>query len=294
MCGQSQTVATVGVAAAAVAAPSVMTKSTTMAIDEMIERVNRFKKEPDFTQDMEKRRLKTPDFTLSDDQILRRMVKLIAYSNNAQSAKVTALFNPDVFKPIFSDYCLQKASELNHENIVNAHWKSITAIRFKYKIESMVDCARCLLKMQEKHGSFMQYLAGVGVPHPINSSLDVVNFWQAFGNIRNDLAELRFPYFSNFTTLCHLLLSLGFDCAKPDSAVMKAAVNLSIIPPAPRQKKNPRKSNNHPERSLKMAVEAIQNFAVQRDIRVPVLDLYFLIHGGQTDAQPLVQDSYYA
>src|SRR5215510_4868034 len=52
------------------------------------------------------------------------------------------------------------------------------------------------------------------------------------------LRRTGLPYFRNLTSLCHLLLchllmDLGFDCAKPDSAGMKAAVGLAIVPRRP-------------------------------------------------------------
>jgi hypothetical protein len=85
----------------------------------------------------------------------------------------------------------------------------------------------------------------------------------------------------------------GFDCAKPDLAVMKAAVEMGIAPDAPKQKRNPDKSCAYPERDLRNAIKAIQSYAVCRSTRAPVMDLYFLIHGGQLGVRELVQDGYY-
>jgi len=78
----------------------------------------------------------------------------------------------------------------------------------------------------------------------------------------------------------------GFDCAKPDLAVMKAAVDLGIVAPAP-------KNRSHGEADLKRAVAAIQAYGVSKGIRVPVIDLYFLIRGGQTGVKHLVRPEYY-
>lgn len=107
------------------------------------------------------------------------------------------------------------------------------------------------------------------------------------------LSGLGFPHFSNFISLCHLLMELGFDCAKPDIIVMKAAVDLGIVPEPPKQKNNPDKSRPHPESSLQQAVSTIQRYALSRHTRAPVTDLYFLIHGGQSDAIGLVKAAYY-
>jgi len=43
------------------------------AIDKMVERVNRFKIDPQFTQQVEERHGKVPDFTLDDQRILRHL-----------------------------------------------------------------------------------------------------------------------------------------------------------------------------------------------------------------------------
>ena len=67
---------------------------------------------------------------------------------------------------------------------------------------------------------------------------------------------------------------------------MKAAVDLGIVAPAP-------KNRSHGEADLKRAVAAIQAYGVSKGIRVPVIDLYFLIRGGQTGVKHLVRPEYY-
>jgi hypothetical protein len=75
---------------------------------------------------------------------------------------------------------------------------------------------------------------------------------------------------------------------------MKAAVDLRIVPAAPKQKKEPTKPRLHPEKDLQTTVETIQSYALCRDMRAPVVDLYLLIHGGQLGVRGLVQSDYYA
>ncbi|MFZ3213467.1 MAG: DNA-3-methyladenine glycosylase I [Terriglobales bacterium] len=266
---------------------------TVEAIDEMVERINRFKADPQFTQEMEKRTRLVPDFNLRDEEILQRLILLIAYSNAAKASKVTCLVESEVFKTIFVNYSIEKAVELLAKDIVRDHWSELKAIRFKYKVDAMVRCASCLLAVREGYGSFMKYLKDVGLPKSIKSESDIQGFWEGFSRIRAYFLELHLPYFANFTSLCHLLLDLGFGCAKPDSAVMKAAVGLGIVPSPPKQKKNSEKSRAHPEESLKTVVETIQTYAVLKNTRAPVVDLYFLIRGGQSWAKPLVQPAYY-
>jgi hypothetical protein len=53
------------------------------AIDNMVDRINSFKVDPDLTQQIEDRRNLFADFDLKDDEILHRLIELIAYGNNA-------------------------------------------------------------------------------------------------------------------------------------------------------------------------------------------------------------------
>jgi hypothetical protein len=265
--------------------------STIEAIDKMVERINRFKIDPQFTQQMEDRRRKAPNFALSDSEILRHLMILVAYSNNANSEKVTHLVEGPAFESIFQKYFVQKTSELTAERIIADCWHDLTAIRFKKKIDAWVRCAKSLPSIQTRYGSFMRYLSSTGLPNSIKSADDIEVFWESFNRIRAYFLELELPYFGNFTTLCHLLMHLGFDCAKPDIIVMRAAVDLGVVP-LPPKKKNSEKRRAHPEQSLAQTVRTIQGYAVGRNTRAPVIDLYFLIHGGQADSKGLVAAAY--
>jgi hypothetical protein len=188
------------------------------AIGKMVERVNRFKIDPQFTQQVEERHGKVPDFTLDDQRVLRHLMVLIAYSNNANAEKGTRLVEGKVFESVFEKYFVEKTTEVTAESIIDSCWQDLTAIRFKYKVDAWVRCARCLLSIQGRFGSFMRYINSVGLPSPIKSEDDIRAFWEGFNQIRAYFLELRLPYFGNFTSLCHLLLHLGFDCAKPDKS----------------------------------------------------------------------------
>jgi hypothetical protein len=140
----------------------------------------------------------------------------------------------------------------------------------------------------------MNYVKSVGLPCLIKSECDIQAFWEGFNQIRAYFLGLQLPYFANFTSLCHLLMHLGFDCAKPDIIVMKAAVDLAVVPQPPKQKKNPEKSCTHSEESLKQTVKTIQAYAACRNTRAPVIDLYFLVHGRQADTIGLVEAAYFS
>jgi len=264
------------------------------AIDKVIQRVDRFRVEPEFTSELNWRVEGKPNFSLPDEKILARMIDLIAYSNNAPADKVGKLIESGILRTIFYEYSIEKTAESSPEQIRQQHWQQLTAIRFKYKIDRMIACAVCLQRFRERHMSFMAYVNSVGLPGAVKSEQDVRSFWDGFNAIISYLWHVDFPYFKNFTSLCHLLMDLGFECAKPDLAVMKAAVDLGIVPTAPTQKKDPTKTALHPEKDLQTTVEAIQSYALRRDTRAPVVDLYLLIHGGQLGVKRLVRSRYYA
>ncbi len=58
----------------------------------------------------------------------------------------------------------------------------------------------------------------------MKSQTDIPIFWAAFDGLRARLIERDFPFVKERTSLLHLLMELGYDCAKPDSAVLKAAL----------------------------------------------------------------------
>ena len=217
---------------------------------------------------------------------------LIAYSNNANAEKVARLVEGKVFESIFQKYFVEKTSELTAESIVGDCWQDLTAIRFKYKVDAWVRCAACLLSIRDRYGSFMRCVDSMGLPISIKSDGDIRAFWKGFNQIRAYFLELHLPYFGNFTSLCHLLMHLGFDCAKPDIIVMRAAVDLGVVRPPPKQK-NSEKNRAYPEESLKRTVKTIQAYAVSRNTRAPIIDLFFLIHGRQSGATGLVKAAYY-
>src|SRR3990172_2185681 len=205
------------------------------AIDKMTAEIDRHRIEPVFSDTIRKRQAWSPDYTLGDDHVLHRCIDLIAYSNNAKSEIVKPLLASGIFSTIFKEYSVSGSASLNPQQVLQSYWPRIKAIRFKYKIGRMIGCAKCLLALQGRRGSFMDYLKAKNLPLSIRSEQDIDQFWQSFDIIRLDFSALDFPYFKNFTSLCHLLMDIGFDCAKPDLAVMKAAVKLKIVPPAPRQ-----------------------------------------------------------
>ena len=255
-------------------------------VDDIIARIEQFQVQPDFSQAITERANRAPDFGLADDTTLERFIKLIAYSNNARANVVSQIVHSGIFDMIFQDYDVQIVANLDPIYVTQEYWSQIKGIRFQRKVGHMIDCAKHLLDIQSQHGSFMQYLKAQNIPTSIQTTTDLDNFWEGFDTVRKELKAMQMPYFRSLTSLCHLLLNLGYDCAKPDSAIMKAAVNLQIASPA-------RKSGSFSEKERRKVVRFIQIYAMCREIRVPVVDLYFLIHGGQTGVAQLVDSAYY-
>lgn len=267
-------------------------KEQIAAIDAMIARIERFKTSK-LDEAAKERELGKPDFSLDDDAILETMISAIAYSNQARADLVGVLFENRVFNEAFENYSVERAAALTPDAILDGYWTKMGAIRQRRKVKSMIDCATFLASNQQQHGSFMEFLHKTGLPVRIESQQDINGFWKSFDQIRDRLGKWNVPYFSSFISLCYLLMELGFDCLKPDSAVMTAAVRLGIVPETPYQKKDPTKRANHPETSLRRAVEAIQSYAVLKGKRTPVIDLYLLILANQTGVQGYVDPAYY-
>jgi 3-methyladenine DNA glycosylase Tag len=139
------------------------------ASDNMVNRVNAFRVDPEFTRHIEDRLSRVPDFSWTDEEILRRLIELIAYSNNANAQKVTRLVDRDVFRPIFQDYSVDKSAALLAEQIRLVYWQEIKCIRFRWKVDAMVRCAPCLISIRKSHKSFMHFVRDAGLPTSIRT-----------------------------------------------------------------------------------------------------------------------------
>lgn len=255
-------------------------------LDRAIGQIKKHQHRPLLSQEIAKREQRAIHYNDSDRQVLAKLVEMIAYSNNVQVKTIEAIYATGAFDEIFGDYTPKTVAQLDPNNVLTSHWPQISGIRFKSKVTHMIHSALCLLDIKTEHGSFMKCLKDQQIPSFIRTDADFEQFWAGFDRVRNDLKAWGMPYFSNFTSLCHLFLEMGFDCAKPDSGVMKAAASLGII-------EGERTSTVFPEKSRRQAVQFMQLYAIRRKLRVSVIDLYFLIHGGQTGAARYVKPEYY-
>jgi hypothetical protein len=249
-------------------------------IDKIFERIRKYAREPEYTKVVQSRE-RTPDYDLADHEMLRGMIEVIAFSQAVPAARVRAIIDRGIFRNVFGTFDPAAVARMDPAQIKRNYWDGeLSGIRFPDKIPKMVECAVSLAAIAKQHGSLMKYLKSEQFPEKVCSNADIDKFWSAFERACDHVP----PYFQrNFVSMCHLLQSLQFPCAKPDKVVMTVAADLGIV--------NPR--NKHPERELRYVVRQMQAYASKRGVSVPVVDLIFLIHGKQTEMKALVEPSYH-
>lgn len=244
-------------------------------LDTLKLKVDRVKKEPIFSEEVNTRNNRYEKTVETEkNNLLRVMASLIAFSNNAPSDKVGEMIESGVFEKVFHKFDLDIVTNLNADKIITDNWHSIRSIRFKKKVDAIIDCARLLQKIGKDKSNIESLYKSFNLPKTIYSEADIGKFWEQFDRILVNYKRLGMPYFKNDTTLLHLLLHLGFPCIKPDLIVMKVAASLGIVA----DKDN---YNTYSPSEKKLVVTTIQRYCLQRNIKPAVLDLYFLIYGGQ-------------
>ena len=162
------------------------------------------------------------------------------------------------------------------------YWDAISAIRFKRKIRAIISSAESLSSIQAKYGSFIELLERTDIPSILQSTADIDRFWQGFDNLLLVLKKEKMPFFKRTTSLLHFLLSIGYDCIKPDIIVIRVAKKGSMV------------LSETGDENLRKVVKDIQLYSVDRQIRPSVVDLYFIIYGGQAGVTNLVHPWFYA
>ena len=256
-------------------------------IDDIVNRVNTHQT-PALAANIAARSKWSQVLDLSDRDILKKCIELIAYSQQAQALRVTGLIDSGVFDKVFLNYDIQAVANLKHEQVRDQYWVQIGAIRFPQKLEAMIGCAQALLRIQKEHASFMTYLRALKIPVKLQSQSDIDVFWREFATVQQYLQQIQMPFFENLTSLCHLLMTLGYVCIKPDSAVMSAAVKLGLVSSGSNSKKPKYNDTNR-----KDVVKAMQAYCLSRGMNSSVLDGYLLIYGEQTGAKVLVTPQFY-
>ena len=95
------------------------------------------------------------------------------------------------------------------------------------------------------------------------------------------MKNVKMPFYQSSTTLLHLLMMLGFDCIKPDTIVMRVAIEeLGIV------------GSEKRENDRIGVVRDIQDYSVNNKIKPSIVDFYLLIEGGQTWARKFVDNEF--
>ena len=246
-------------------------------IDELIERVKKYKIEPGFSNEIKARSNRIVPETLSNNEIIKIFIELIAFSQNANSKKVSEIIKKPIFKKAFADYDIDKIAKMNPCDIADEYWKDISGIRQQAKIFHIVTLARKINKI----GSFDKLLLDTKIPKSIITNDDIEEFWFGFKKLKKVMNEHKIPFFRSTTSLLHFLLEMGYDCAKPDLVVMRVAKKLDIV------------ESEKGEKNLVKAIRTIQEYSIDSGIRPSVIDFYFLIDEGQKEATKFVKDEFY-
>lgn len=250
-------------------------------IDLIQRKVDAARKEPEFSVRLRERANRTTASLQNDRDVLRVFARLIAYSQNAKAALVSAMLSTSVFEIAFNNFEVDQVRVMTPVTVEAAYWDRIKAIRFKGKIRGIIGSAESLSSIEAKYGSFIKLLDQTGIPPILRSSSDVEIFWRGFDNLLHVLRKEEMPFFSRTTSLLHFLLSVGYDCIKPDIIVMRVAKQGDMVP------------SEIGDENRRKVVKQIQSYSVDRQIRPGVVDLYFLIYGGQTGVKHLVHPWFY-
>jgi 3-methyladenine DNA glycosylase Tag len=246
-------------------------------IDNIIERVDRFKIEPLFSEEKNRRHNKIVSTLLDDNEILKTLSHLIAFSQNSNSEIVEQVLKSGKFDRAFENFKIDKVVKLNPCDIADEHWISIKGIRQQAKLFHIVSLARKIKNID----SFAEMLNQTNIPTTIRTENDIETFWTGFDKLLAKLKNNKIPFFQSTTSLLHFLLDIGYDCVKPDLVVMKVAKKLNIV------------DSETGDKSFRKTVRFIQEYSVDRKIRPSIVDFYFLIDEGQMGAKKFVKPDFY-
>jgi len=246
-------------------------------IDNNIEKINNYKVEPIFSNEIQSRNNRIISNDLTENEIIEIFTRLIAYSQNANSKLVEQIIDTGIFNKIFADFDINKIVEMNPCDLADEYWVKIGGIRQQAKLFHIVSLARKIKKI----GSFNKLLTETKIPNIIKTENDIDDFWIGFKKLKKIMEANKVPFFRSTTSLLHFLLETGYDCVKPDLVIMKVSKKIGIV------------EKESGDKNLRKTVRTIQEYSIDRKIRPSVIDLYFLIDEGQLGAKKFVKDEFY-
>ena len=228
-------------------------------LDLIKSKVDASKREPIFSDEIASRNNRYENTVATEqNNLLRVMATLIAFSNNAPSDTVGYMIESGVFERVFHNFDLAKVANLNSDIILANEWGNIGVIRFKKKINAIIRCANLLMKNGTEKATIESLYKNYNLPKDIKNENDIIRFWDLFDRVIAYYKKIDMPYFKNDTTLLHLLLHLGFPCIKPDLIVMKVAASLGVI----KAKDN---HNTYSSVEKRLVVGTIQKYCLLRN-----------------------------
>lgn len=246
-------------------------------IDNLISAVNQHKSVSIFSEELKRRKSKTVTEFSGDSEELRNLAHLIVYSQNSNSKLVEQVIASGKLDTAFSDFDINKVVLLNPCDIADNHWNSIKGIRQQAKLFHIISLSRKIKLL----GSLSKVINQAGIPKQITSHTDIESFWVSFDKLLKVMKQNKIPFFQSTTSLLHLLMDWGYDCVKPDLVVLNVSKQLEII------------SSTKGDLNFRKTVRTVQEYSVNRTIRPAVVDLYFLIAGGQMASKRFVSSEYY-
>lgn len=195
-------------------------------IDKLRVRVDAAKKEPDFSQEIQRRASRNIPKTINDNEVLREMAAVIVFSQEAKDKSVGAMIDRGDLDRAFCGFDVNAVAQLDPARVERDHWHILSVIRYKKKIKAIVGCAQRLIETRRHYGSFAQMIGSFDIPARLDTLADINLFWTKFSLLQGKMQEAKFPYIRSTTSLLHLLLSFGFPCVKPDSVVLQVARNI--------------------------------------------------------------------
>src|SRR5689334_14176059 len=115
-------------------------------IDCVIMKIDDFRNEPLFSQEISRRNNKKVLDFIDDNKILRTFAYLIAYSQNANSELVEQLINQGSLDKAFENFNIRQVVNLNPCDIADTHWDNIKGMRQQAKLFHIVSLARKIKK----------------------------------------------------------------------------------------------------------------------------------------------------
>jgi 3-methyladenine DNA glycosylase Tag len=246
-------------------------------IDNIFETVDRFKIEPLFSEEKNRRQQKIVSTLPDDNEILKTLSYLIAFSQNSNSEIVEQVLKSGKFDKAFENFKIDEVVKLNPCDIADNHWASIKGIRQQAKLFHIVSLARKIKNI----GSFADILNQTNIPTTIRTRNDIETFWLGFDKLLATLKNNKIPFFQSTTSLLHFLMDIGYDCVKPDLVVMKVSKKLNIV------------DNETGDKNFRKTVRFIQEYSIERKIRPSIVDFYFLIDKGQMGVKKFVTPDFY-